>query len=179
MNRMNRWNRMGRRTSARGFTLIEVMIVIAIVLALSAIVALRLFGRKEQADVSLTQTDVNNIKRAFSLFRLDFNRWPTEEEGVAVLWDKEKLDPEADQSKWQKYLEEPMEKDRWGNPWGYHQQSERGDESEYDLWSYGPNGEDENGEGDDVTSWRKTSEDDGGDSRLMAPPSSSSSGSGG
>lgn len=165
-----------RRTRARGFTLIEVMIVIAIVLALSAIVALRLFGRKEQADVSLTQTDVNNIKRAFQLFRLDFNRWPTDEEGVAVLWDKEKLDPEADQTKWQKYLDEPMAKDRWGNEWEYRQLSERGDETEYDLWSFGPNGEDESGEGDDITSWRKTEEDTGGDSGLMAPPRSSGSG---
>ncbi|MFG0312748.1 MAG: type II secretion system major pseudopilin GspG [Phycisphaerales bacterium] len=162
---------MNRRTRARGFTLIEVMIVIAIVLALTAIVGLALFGRKEQADVSLTQTDINNMKRAMNLFRLDFNRWPTDEEGVAVLWSKELLDPESDETKWQKYLQEPLEKDRWGNEWGYRQLSEREDESEYDLWSFGPNGEDENGEGDDITSWRKDIDEMGGDG-LMTPPSS-------
>ncbi len=160
---------MNRRTRARGFTLIEVMIVIAIVLALTAIVGLAIFGRKEQADVSLAQTDINNMKSAMKLFRLDFNRWPTDEEGVRVLWDKAALDPESDETKWSKYLEEPLPEDRWGNEWGYRQISEREDESEYDLWSFGPNGEDENGEGDDITSWRKDlEEEDGG---MLTPPS--------
>ncbi|HZW10973.1 MAG TPA: type II secretion system major pseudopilin GspG [Phycisphaerales bacterium] len=160
---------MDRRSRARGFTLIEVMIVIAIVLALTAIVGVALFGRKEQADASLAQTDINTMKSAMKFFRADFNRWPTDEEGVRVLWDKEALDPEADVSKWNKYLEEPLPEDRWGNEWGYRQISEREDEAEYDLWSYGPNGEDENGEGDDITSWRKDAEgeESGG---LMAPP---------
>lgn len=161
---------MNRRTRARGFTLIEVMIVIAIVLALTAIVGLAIFGRKEQADVSLAQTDINTMKQAMKLFRLDFNRWPTDEEGVTVLWDKAVLDPESDESKWNKYLEEPMPADRWGNEWGYRQISEREDDSEYDLWSYGPNGEDENGEGDDITSWRKDLEGEGAEG-LMTPPS--------
>lgn len=166
---------MNRRTRrARGFTLIEVMIVIAIVLALTTVVGLMVFARKDQADTQLAQVDVNNVKRAMDLFRLDFNRWPTDEEGVAVLWDKERLDPEADQAKWHQYLQEPMPKDKWGNEWGYRQISER-DETQYDLWSFGPNGEDENGEGDDLTSWRSTSEEDG----LSPGDSSGSSSSGG
>jgi general secretion pathway protein G len=162
---------MNRRARARGFTLIEVMIVIAIVLALTAIVGIALFGRKEQADASLAQTDINTMKNALKLFRLDFNRWPTDEEGVRVLWDKEALDAEADVALWKKYLEEPLPEDRWGNEWGYRQISEREDETEYDLWSYGPNGEDESGEGDDITSWRKDAEGDTGGG-LMAPPPS-------
>ena len=148
---------MNRRTKARGFTLIEVMIVIAIVLALSAIVGVAVLGRRDQADKSLTQTKLNSIKSALKNFNMDFGRWPTEEEGLAVLWDKEVLDPEADLNKYLPggYLEEPVPTDQWGNEWGYRFPSAREDETQYDLWSWGPNGEDEEGDGDDITSWRK------------------------
>lgn len=165
---------MNRRRRSRGFTLIEVMIVIAIVLALTAIVGVAVLGRKAQADVSLTQTKLNFLKGALKGFRLDFNRWPTEEEGIAVLWDKELLDPEADVNKYlaDGYLEEPTPTDQWGNPWGYRFPSMRDDETQYDLWSYGPNGEDEDGEGDDITAWRKDDDEGGFDDELMPPPPS-------
>lgn len=165
---------MQRRTRARGFTLIEVMIVIAIVLALAAIVGVAVLGRRDQADVSITQIKLNNLKSAMRQFRLDYGRWPTEEEGVAVLWDREVLDPEADVNKYLSggYLEEPTPEDQWGNEWGYRFPSVRGDESEYDLWSFGPNGEDEDGEGDDIVSWRRDENDEFGGGDMMPPPPS-------
>ena len=165
---------MNRRTRARGFTLIEVMIVIAIILALATIVGLQVLGRKDQADVSLTTTKLNVLKGALKQFRLDFNRWPTEEEGLAVLWDKELLDPEADINKYLSggYIEEPTPNDQWGNPWGYRFPSVRDDETQYDLWSYGLNGEDEDGEGDDITSWRKEDDGTGFDDGMLPPPPS-------
>jgi general secretion pathway protein G len=171
MNRRTHWN---RGAKARGFTLIEVMIVIAIVLALSAIVGVAVLGRRDQADLSLTQTKLNNIKTALKFFKVDFGRYPSEEEGLAVLWDKEVLDPEADVNKYSSdgYLEEPTPSDQWGNEWGFRFPSQREDETQYDLWSFGPNGEDEDGEGDDITSWRKDSEEGGLDDGLMAPPPS-------
>ncbi len=165
---------MNHRRRARGFTLIEVMIVIAIVLALTAIVGVAVLGRRDQADVSLTKTKINFLKSALDGFQLDYNRWPTEEEGLAVLWDKELLDPEADVNKYlnKGYMKEPTPTDQWGNEWGYRFPSMRDDETQYDLWSYGPNGEDEDGEGDDITSWRKDDEDGGFDDGLMPPPPS-------
>jgi len=165
---------MQRKTRARGFTLIEVMIVIAIVLALAAIVGVAVLGRRDQADISITQIKLNNLKSGLKQFNFDFGRWPTEEEGIAVLWDKEALDPEADVNKYlgKGYMDEPTPKDQWGNEWGYAFPSIRGDETEYDLWSFGPNGENEQGEGDDIVSWRRDSEDGdfGGD--MMPPPPS-------
>jgi len=165
---------MNHSRRAGGFTLIEVMIVIAIVLALSAIVGMAVLGRRDQADVSLTQAKLNTIKSTLKMFRMDYGRWPTEEEGVAVLWDKELLDPEADVAKYpaETYLEEPVPVDQWGNEWGYRFPSMRDDETQYDLWSYGPNGEDEDGEGDDITSWRKDDDEGGFDDGLMPPPPS-------
>lgn len=165
---------MQRTARARGFTLIEVMIVIAIVLALAAIVGVAVLGRRDQADVSITQIKLNNLKDGLKQFNLDYGRWPTEEEGVKVLWDQESLDPDADQNKYLKggYMDEPTPKDQWGNEWSYRFPSVRGDESQYDLWSFGPNGEDEDGEGDDIVSWRRDEEDGdfGGD--MMPPPPS-------
>jgi general secretion pathway protein G len=165
---------MQRRTRARGFTLIEVMIVIAIVLALAAIVGVAVLGRRDQADVSITQIKLNTIKNALKQFNLDYGRWPTEEEGLEVLWNPESLDPDADRNKYLSggYLEEPTPTDQWGNEWGYRFPSIRGDESQYDLWSFGPNGEDEDGEGDDIVSWRRDVDDEFGSGMPMPPPPS-------
>ncbi|MCA9288740.1 MAG: type II secretion system major pseudopilin GspG [Phycisphaerales bacterium] len=151
----------------RAFSLIEVMIVIAIILAISGLVALTLFGRRDQAEADLARVEFDQLRRALNLFRLDFNRYPTDEEGIAVLWNKEQLDPEADQEAWKEYLDDPMTNDRWGNPWGYRQQSEETeDATKFDLWSFGPDGEE--GTDDDIVSWRTAGDEEGGD--LPLPP---------
>lgn len=135
-----------------GFTLIEVLIVIAIVLALSGLVGIAVWSRQGEAKRDIAKTELNTIMQGMNMFRLDFDRWPKDEEGIAVLWDKSKLDPEADANKWKPYLTKPMPKDRWGNEWGYRQVSERSsDETKYDLWSNGPDGQE--GTEDDITSW--------------------------
>jgi general secretion pathway protein G len=162
-----------------GFTLIEVMIVIAIVLALATVVGVAVFGRRDQAKKDMGTIDLNTIKNAMGQFRLDFDRWPKDEEGVAVLWDKSKLDPEAEPSKWKgPYLQEPMPKDRWGNEWGYRQVSERSnDETKFDLWSFGPDGQE--GTEDDLNSWGTASGDGSADGMEDAPPPVRSGSSGG
>lgn len=154
---------MKRRNTRRGggFTLIEVMIVIAIILALTGLIAVNVLGRQKQAKTDLAKIDLNNIKSALKQFRLDFDRYPKEEEGIKVLWDKTALtvENEADEAKWHKYLEEPIPMDRWGKDWNYRPVSEHGDEDMYDLWSVGPDGEE--GTDDDVVSWSKEAEGGG------------------
>jgi len=145
----------GRRRSA-GFTLIEVMIVILIVLALSGLVGVALFQRQKEAKVQLAQIQMNEIQSALKQFYLVFDRWPTEDEGIAVLWDKERLDPESDASKWSMFMDRKIPTDRWGNEWGYRFPSEHAGEDAYDLWSNGPDGEPDTD--DDLVSWEK--EDD-------------------
>lgn len=133
----------------RGFTLIEVMIVIAIILALFALVGVALFNRYDRAKVDMTRAQIGNIKNAMDTFRLDFGRYPLDEEGVAVLWDKTLLDPDADDTKWTKYLKQPIEKDTWGNEWGYETLlDEETNEPGYRIWSLGPDGEE--GSDDDI-----------------------------
>ncbi len=143
---------------ARGaFTLIEVLIVLAIIVMIAGFVSVSLFARRDQADVQATQINISTLGDALDAFRLDYRRYPTDDEGLAVLWDKEKLDSEADGSLWATYLTKPIPTDVWGNEWGYAQQVEDFDSGEeentaavapYDLWSYGPDGED--GTDDDI-----------------------------
>ncbi len=148
-----------RLRGRRGFTLIEVMIVIALVVALTGLVGIALLGRRDDANVELTRVDMNTLRQALDQFYFDMNRWPTDEEGLAVLWDRNALqvDNESQEQRWRAYLNDPMPRDRWGNEWGYRQVSEFADESRYDLWSNGPDGQE--GTDDDITNW---SEDQNG-----------------
>ncbi|MDX2132582.1 MAG: type II secretion system major pseudopilin GspG [Planctomycetota bacterium] len=158
------------RRMRRAFTLIEVMIVILIVLALGGLVAYNLLGKKEEADDKLVEIDMNTLKRALKDFRFTHNRYPTDDEGLAVLWNKEATSDEEVVKKWTKLLEEPMPTDRYGNQWGYRQQSEHSEESIYDIWSYGRDKLE--GTDDDIVSWKKEGEeDDMGGSSPTPPPS--------
>lgn len=156
-----------RHAVARGFTLIEILIVLAIVLLLASLVSVSLFARRDQADIQLTQVNINTLRSALDQFRLDYRRYPTDEEGLEVLWAKETLDPDADQTVWSKYLSEPMTADTWGNPYGYSTESDdfamdSGDEEDagpsYQLWSNGPDGEESTE--DDITLGGQSNEDD-------------------
>lgn len=169
--------RCGRATTrGAGFTLIEVMIVIAIVLALSTLVGIAVWARRDEAKRDTARIEMSSLRQALNLFRLDYDRWPTDEEGLAVLWDKSRLDPEADEKKWKEYLQAPMPNDKWGRPWGYRQVTEHmSDEGKYDLWSSGPDGQE--GTEDDITSWEAAAAEEGGMDEL--PPPSPGPGSGG
>lgn len=152
----------GRRS---GFSLIEVMIVLVIILGLTGLVGLQLFGRRDQAKAQTVEVQLNTIKRAIEQFRLDYDRFPTEDEGLEVLWNAEALDPDEEPETYPTggYLADPTPTDLWDNEWGYREVSERGDESQYDLWSNGPDGEE--GTEDDITSWSASDDEDaiGGD----------------
>ncbi|MEL7474006.1 MAG: type II secretion system major pseudopilin GspG [Planctomycetota bacterium] len=145
----------------RAFSLIEVMIVLVIILGLAGLVGLQLFGRRDQAKEQTAQVQLDNIKRAIEQFRLDFERFPTDEEGLEVLWNAESLDPDADPDKYLSggYLKQAIPNDLWGNEWGYRQVSERDAEGQYDLWSNGADGEE--GNDDDLTSWSSDEDEDG------------------
>ncbi|MBL8962957.1 MAG: type II secretion system major pseudopilin GspG [Phycisphaerae bacterium] len=149
------------RRVARGFTLIELLIVIAIIAALGGLVTVALLGRKKEATRGLAEHDLSVIKQGMKLFYLTYERFPTEEEGVEVLWNKDLLSPDADAAKWKKFLDEPMPMDRWGSPWGYRPVSEHGDEETCDIWSPGPDRQD--GTEDDITSWKTEADGLGGE----------------
>ena len=159
---------------ARGFTLIEVMIVILIVLALGGMVAYNLLGTKEDAENKLAKIDMNTIEQALKKFRFDHGRYPTDDEGLEALWNKEKIQDEEEQKKWTKLLEQAMPNDRFGNPWGYRQVSEHGEDDKYDIWSIGRDKQE--GTADDIHSWKD--DETGGSGKGGSSKGSGSGGSG-
>ncbi len=132
---------------SRGFTLIELMLVIIIIGVLVAMVAPRLTGKSQQARVAAAQADINaHLSAAIDLFELDNGRYPTREEGLAAL---RKAPPGAPHWKGP-YLKRPVPLDPWGNPYVYRSPGQHNRE-DYDLFAYGPDGV-EGGE-DDITNW--------------------------
>ncbi len=133
-----------------GFTLIELLIVIAILLAIGGLVVANLLPQGDRAKVDLQRVQLKLIAGAFDHFRLDLGRWPTEEEGIEVLWKRDTLEDENDYERWRgPYLEDPVTEDSWHNELVYHFPGEIRGESYYDLIAVGPDGEE--GSDDDIT----------------------------
>lgn len=164
--------RFGRRATRRGFTLIEVMIVIGIILVLVSLVGVALFAQRDRAKKQLVELQMRNIAAAMEQFRLVYDRYPTDEEGIKVLWDKESLETPEDQDKWTEFLTERKETDEYGHEWGYRAESEFR-EGKFDLWSLGKDGEE--GTEDDIQLW-KTDSGEGGDFEFGDSPSGSGGG---
>jgi general secretion pathway protein G len=156
----------------RGFTLIEVMIVILIVLALGGVVGYALLGTRDKAEQDIGRVQLDQFRSALKMFRVAHGRYPTDEEGLRVLWDKTALTDENDARNWTALMDQPLPNDRWGTPWGYRQKSEHGDETMYDLWSFGPDKQE--GTSDDITSWdaKATPSDADGGGSEPAPTGS-------
>jgi len=154
---------------ARGFTLIEVLIVIAILLAIGGLVVVNLLPKKDQADVDLQKVQFKQVEQALSMFKMDMKRYPTEDEGLAALNSKSGLTDEADAANWKgPYMEGAVPKDKWNQPLVYHYPGELNGEAMYDLISAGPDKEE--GTEDDITNKREGAGDIGEDEGFEAPP---------
>lgn len=102
---MNRTESTVRAAVSRAFTLLEVMIVIVIILAIAGLVTVNLMGSRDRATEGNVQIQLKSLRDALNQFSLEFNRYPTDDEGLAVLWDKSRLSEDADQAKWRRFVE--------------------------------------------------------------------------
>ncbi len=153
------------RKARRGFTLIEIMIVLAIIALLVGLFVVNVIGTQGRAEERSAKIKLDEMARVLDMFKVEFQRYPLEEETLAVLWDKTLLDPEADQEAWYKFTTETDPKDPWGNDWGY----EAGPNAQtYRLWSVGKDGEE--GTEDDIVRGGDEGED-GGSFDGGLPPS--------
>src|SRR5271169_2744632 len=108
------------RNTSRGFTLIEVMVVIVIIGILAALIVPKIMGRPDEARIIAAKQDIGSILQALKLYKLDNMRYPTTEQGLQALVKKPTITPIPDNWKGNGYLER-LPKDPWGNPYQYLQ----------------------------------------------------------
>lgn len=135
---------------ARGFTLVEIMVVVVIIGILGALVVPKLLGRTGESRVTAAKVDIATMMQALKLYKLDNQRYPTTEQGLNALIAKPASGPAANGWKDGGYIEK-LPKDPWGNAYQYLSPGVKG---EIDVFSYGADGQPGgNGEDADVGSW--------------------------
>ncbi|HIE36480.1 MAG TPA: type II secretion system protein GspG [Candidatus Omnitrophica bacterium] len=128
----------------KGFTLIELMLVVIIISALVTMVLPRLTGRSEQARIAAARADINvNIATALKLYELDNGAFPATEEGLDALFHKPASAPN-----WNGPYLEKKPIDPWGREYKYISPGKH--RSDYDLYSLGRDGIESE---DDITNW--------------------------
>ncbi|MGB9990167.1 type II secretion system major pseudopilin GspG [Pseudoduganella rhizocola] len=139
-----------RTKRSRGFTLIEIMVVVVIMGVLAALVVPKLLSRTGESKVAAAKVDIATIMQALKLYKLDNQRYPTTEQGLQALLTKPTTGPAANGWKEGGYLEK-MPRDPWGAP---YQMLSPGVKGEIDVFSLGADGQ-PGGAGDDadIGSW--------------------------
>lgn len=140
-----------RSGSRRGFTLIEILVVIVVIAILATLVAPNVFQHVGAAKDATARSQIEMIGAGLDSYRLHNGSYPTSEQGLAALWEVPTIDPPAN---WRgPYLRKPVPLDPWGNPYVYISPGEVNPNG-YDLISLGADGKlGGEGENADVTSW--------------------------
>ncbi|MEP7301368.1 MAG: type II secretion system major pseudopilin GspG [Caldimonas sp.] len=123
-----------RLRRSRGFTLIELMVVLVIIGVLAALIVPNMLDRADDARVTAARTDVNNLMQALKLYKLDNLRYPSGEQGLQALVAKPTVG--VIPPNWRPYLDK-LPSDPWAHPYQYANPGLKG---EIDVYSFGADG---------------------------------------
>jgi general secretion pathway protein G len=131
----------------RGFTLLELLVVIVIIGLLAGYVAPRYFSQVGKSEVQVARAQIDAFEKALDQYRLDLRRYPTTDEGLQALMTKP-----ASESQWAgPYLKKAVPNDPWGRPYGYRAP---GQKTDFELASLGRDGKPGGtGEDADITNY--------------------------
>jgi len=130
---MRRSKRLVPPPGAAGFTLLELLVVVAIIGLLVGFVAPRYFGQIGKSEVTAARAQIDALEKALDQYRLDTGHYPSTEQGLAALMQRPQNEP-----KWNgPYLRKSVPLDPWGRPYQYRAPGEKGD---FDLLSLGKDG---------------------------------------
>ena len=132
---------------ARGFTLLELLVVVVIIGLLAGYVAPRYFAQVGKSEVQVARAQIDALEKALDQYRLDTRRYPTAEQGLEAL-----ITRPANEPNWNgPYLKKAVPNDPWGRPYVYRIPGQKG---EFDLLSYGRDGKPGGaGEDADIGNW--------------------------
>lgn len=138
-----------RAAIQRGFTLIELMVVLLIIGVLAALIVPNVLDRADDARVTAAKTDISNLMQALKLYRLDNQRYPSAEQGLQALLVKPSTEPVP--GNWKPYLDR-LPNDPWGKPYVYLNPGVKG---EIDVMSFGADNQSwGEGKNADIGSWQ-------------------------
>ncbi len=132
----------------RGFTLLELLVVMVIIGLLAGYVGPKYFAQIGKSEVKATRAQIDALEKALDQYRIDVGHYPTTEQGLPALMKRP-----PGENRWSgPYLRKDVPNDPWGSPYQYRQPGEHGD---FDLFSFGKDGK-AGGEGEnaDIANWQ-------------------------
>ena len=142
-----------RSRKRRGFTLMEVLLVLVILVILGSFSVSMLGNTRKAANERAAKSQVGLMKTAFDTYMLDMSTYPSSDQGISALL-SEPSSSTSSVNKWRGPYLEKNATDPWGNPYQYKYPGEK-NQNGYDLWSMGPDGQ--SGTDDDIGNWDATS----------------------